>query len=103
MSNAYIMIGVMALTTYLIRAVPLLTFRRRITNPFVRSFLHYVPYVTLSVMIFPDVLGATGTPLSALAGFVVMALLAWIRRNMFLVALGGCVVVYLTELIVKIL
>ena len=103
MSHPYLLIGVMALVTFLIRAVPLVALRRRITHPFIRSFLYYVPYVTLSVMTFPDVLGATGTPLSALAGFVAMALLAWTRRNMFLVALGGCAVVFLTELIVKIL
>ena len=103
MSNPYGMIAVMALVTYLVRAVPLLALRRRITHPFVRSFLHYVPYVTLSVMIFPDVLSSTGTPLSALAGFVCMGLLAWTRRNMFVVALGGCVVVFLVEQMVTIL
>ncbi len=103
MNNTYYLIGVMALTTYLIRAVPLLALRRRITNPFIRSFLHYVPYVTLSVMIFPDVLSATGNPLSALAGFAAMGALAWAGRNMFVVALSGCAVVFLVELFVTIL
>lgn len=93
----------MALVTYLIRAVPLVALRRRITNPFLRSFLYYVPYVTLSVMIFPDVLRATGMPLSAAAGLVVMVSLAWARANMFLVALAGCGAVFLVEQFVMVL
>ena len=51
--NIYIYILVMAVVTYLIRLVPLTLIRKEIKNPFIRSFLYYVPYVTLAVMTFP--------------------------------------------------
>ena len=46
--NIYIYILVMAVVTYLIRLVPLTLIRKEIKNPFIRSFLYYVPYVTLA-------------------------------------------------------
>jgi len=98
-SNVYAYILLMAGITYLIRALPLLFIRRRITNPFLRSFLSYVPYVTLSVMVFPDVLSATGSLASALIGFVTMMGLSLARKNMFVVAIASCAVVFVTELL----
>ena len=44
--NVYLYIAVVALVTYLIRVLPLTLIRREIKNPFLRSFLYYVPYVT---------------------------------------------------------
>ena len=67
---------VMAGVTYLIRALPLVLIRGEITNTFIRSFLHYVPYVTLSLMIFPAVLSSTQHPESASAGVCAAILLA---------------------------
>ena len=97
MHSIYLMILAMALVTYLIRALPILLLRRQIRSPFIRSFLYYVPYVTLSVMIFPDVLTSTGLLWSALAGFGTMLALSFMKENMFLVALASCLVVFLTE------
>ena len=48
----YLYIAVMAIVTYLIRMLPLTLIKKEIKNPFIRSFLYYVPYVTLSVMTF---------------------------------------------------
>ena len=45
--SIYIYIFTMAFTTYLIRMLPLTIFRKPIKSRFLRSFLHYVPYVTL--------------------------------------------------------
>ena len=100
MHNIYLMIIVMALVTYFIRALPILLLRRQIRNRFINSFLYYVPYVTLSVMIFPDVLTSTGMLWSALAGFGTMLVLSFMKKNMFLVALASCLVVFLTETLV---
>ena len=100
MHNIYLMILVMALVTYFIRALPILLLRRQIRNRFIISFLYYVPYVTLSVMIFPDVLTSTGMLWSALAGFGTMLVLSFMKKNMFLVALASCLVVFLTETLV---
>ena len=59
MNNIYVYILVMALVTYLIRALPLTLIRRHIDNRFIKSFLYYVPFVTLAVMTFPSIITAT--------------------------------------------
>ena len=97
--NVYVYIFVMAAVTYLIRVLPLTLIRREIQNRFLRSFLYYVPYVTLSVMTFPAILHATGSPISAWAGFLLALLLAWCGRSLFQVAVAACALVFLVELV----
>ena len=92
-------IAVMALVTYLIRMVPLALIRRRFRSVFVRSFLHYMPYVTLSVMTFPAILSETGSPVSAAVAFCVMVFLSFRTKSLILVALCDCAAVFLCELI----
>ena len=58
--NTYLYIAIVALVTYLIRVLPLTLIRREIKNQFLRSFLYYVPYVTLAAMTFPAIIHATG-------------------------------------------
>ncbi len=96
--NIWLYILVMAGVSYLIRAVPLVLIRREITNKTIRSFLYYVPYVTLSVMTFPAILEATQSPWSGLAALVVGILMAWWGRSLFQVAVGSCLVVLVAEL-----
>ena len=95
----YIYILVMAAVTYLIRMIPLALLRKNIENIFLRSFLYYVPYITLSVMTFPAILSATGNFWSALAGFATALLLAFRGKSLLTVALAACIVVYLAELV----
>ena len=90
-------IAVMAGVTYLIRALPLVLIRGQITNSFIRSFLYYVPFVTLSVMIFPAVLGSTARIESAAAGAAAASLLALSKGNLIQVSLLACVVVFIVE------
>ena len=97
--NVLVAILVMAGITYLIRALPLVLIRREIKRPLIRSFLYYVPYVTLSVMTFPAIIYSTSTPWSALAALVVAALLALKGCKLPLVAAAACVTVFLVELI----
>ena len=59
--NIYIYIAIVAITSYLIRVLPLTLIRKPIKNRFIRSFLYYVPYVTLAVMTFPAIIDATAT------------------------------------------
>ena len=59
--NVYLYILIMAAVSFLIRVLPLTLIRRQIKNRTVRSFLYYVPYVTLAVMTFPAILDATGS------------------------------------------
>lgn len=99
MGNIYVYILIMAAVTYLIRVLPLTLIRRRITSPFVRSFLYYVPYVTLTVMTFPAILSATSSTWSAVAGFGTAILLSYCSRGLIVTSVASCAVVYLVEMI----
>ena len=99
-SNVYLYIAVMAIVTYLIRVLPLTLVRREIKNVYIRSFLYYVPYVTLSVMTFPSMMDATGSQWSGLAALVAGIALAWKGASLFKVAIACCAVVYVLELFI---
>ena len=92
-TNFFPYLIVMAGVTYLIRMLPMTVFRREIRSVFVKSFLHYVPYAVLGAMTFPDVLYATGSLWTALAGLVVAVLMAWRGRSLLTVAVGACLTV----------
>ena len=98
MHNAYVYILVMAVVTYLIRTLPLTLIRKEIKNRTVRSFLYYVPYVTLSVMTFPAIMDATQSGYAGLIALAIGAVLAGRGAGLFKVAVACCAVVYLVEL-----
>lgn len=98
--NVYIYIFCMAAVTYLIRVLPLTLIRREIKNKVIRSFLYYVPYVTLAVMTFPSILSATQNMYSALAAFVAAIVLAWLGKSLFCVSVVSCVIVFVLELFI---
>ena len=96
----YVYIAAMALVTYLIRVLPLTLIRKEIKNTTIRSFLYYVPYVTLAVMTFPAILDATGSIYSAWAALIIGILLAWRGKSLFQVALFSCIIVFVLELFI---
>lgn len=96
--NIYFYMLIMAGVTYLIRVLPLTLIRKEINSTFIRSFLYYVPYVTLSVMTFPAIIQATQNPIAAAIAFVVAIMLAWFGRSLFQVSVIACLVVFVTEL-----
>lgn len=98
--NVYIYIFAMASVTYLIRVLPLTLIRKEITNKTIRSFLFYVPYVTLAVMTFPSILSATGSIYSALAALAVAVVLAWRGKSLFTVSVLSCITVFVLELFI---
>ena len=99
--NVYIYIAVMALVTFLIRVLPLTLIRKKITNVTLRSFLYYVPYVTLSVMTFPAIIEATNSVWSGIAALVSGVLLAYFGVSLFGVAVCSCAVVFVLELLIN--
>ena len=99
--NVYIYIIIMAVTTYLIRVLPLTLIRKEIKNVTVRSFLYYVPYVTLAVMTFPAILYATNSPVSGIIGLATAVVLALFGRSLFTVSSVACVVVFLSEFFIN--
>lgn len=98
--NIYIYILVMAVVTYLIRVLPLTLIRKEIKSSFIRSFLYYVPYVTLSVMTFPAILTATESTLSAMFGFIVAIAVSIKGGSLIKVSAMGCIAVFVIELII---
>ena len=100
MKNIWLYILISAVVSYLIRVTPLALIRREITNRTLRSFLYYVPYVTLAVMTFPAIVEATQSPLAGALALAAGALLAWRGGSLFAVAVVCCGVVFLVELAV---
>ena len=99
-NNVYIYIGIMALVTYLMRVLPMTIFRKEIKNKPIRSFLYYVPYVTLTVMTFPAILEATGSVWSGLAALVVGVLVAWKGGSLLIVSVVSCAIVFIIEMFI---
>lgn len=85
------------ITTNLIRVAPMLLIKGQIHNRFLRSFLYYVPYVTLAVMTFPSIIHTTVSPLSGTVALVVGIIAAWRRMGLFPVAAICCAIVYLMD------
>lgn len=101
MNNVYIYILIMALVTFFIRALPMTVFRKEIKNKTVRSFLYYVPYVTLSVMTFPAIIHATGNITAGIAAFVIGIIAAFAGGNLIVVSAVSCLTVFAVEMIFR--
>lgn len=101
MDTLYLLICIasMALTTYLIRSLPMVVFRKKITNIRVRSFLYYVPYTVLAAMTFPSIFSSTGSLISGIAGCVTALVLAYFKRGLLVVALGASAVALIVKLL----
>ena len=99
--NIYIYIAVMAIVTYLIRVLPLTLIRRQIKNIYLKSFLYYVPYVTLAVMTFPAIINATDSIYSGIAALILGVFVAWCGFDLFKTAVSCCAIVFILELFIK--
>ncbi len=98
--NAYIYILVAAAVSYLIRILPLTLIRKPIENVFVKSFLYYVPYVTLAVMTFPAIVQATSSPIAGIAALVIGIIISFMGAGLLPVACVCCAVVFILELFI---
>lgn len=90
---------VMAVVTYLIRALPLCLFKKQIKSPWLTSFLYYMPYAVLAAMTVPAIFYCTSDIRSAVCGLIVGAILAFTGRGLMPTALGAVITVYLSELL----
>ena len=98
--NVYIYISIFTafFVSYLIRVLPLTLIRKPIKNRFIRSFLYYVPYITLAVMTFPAIIEATQSPIAGIIALVIGILLSYFGLGLFPVACACCAVVFVAEL-----
>lgn len=92
-------IVVMSAVTLSVKILPLTLIRKPIENRFIRSFLYYVPYVTLAVMTFPAMVQATTAPVAGAVALVVGIVAAWLGASLFQVAATCCILVFLIELL----
>lgn len=98
MHNNYVYIFIMFAVSFMIRVLPLTLLRKEIKNITIRSFLYYVPYVTLAVMTFPAILHATEEPLAGLAALVVGIVVAWFGGGLFPTAIMCSTTVFILEM-----
>ena len=96
--NVYILVA--SAVTLAIKILPLTLIRGEIKNVTIRSFLHYVPYVTLAVMTFPAIIDATQSQISGELALIAGIIAAWFGASLFKVALLCCSVVFVTELFI---
>ena len=101
MSTGYIIAGIagMGLVTYLGRVLPMVIFRKKITNVRFNSFLYYVPYAVLSAMTFPAIFSSTGTLPSSVAGCTTAVVLAYFKKGLLTVAVGAAAAVFLVQML----
>ena len=99
MNNLMSYVWIMAIVTYLIRVLPLTLVRKPIKNVTIRSFLYYVPYVTLACMTFPAIIEATQIPAAGILALVTGIILAWKKASLFQVSMACCLMVFIVELI----
>ena len=99
----FIYLILMAGMTYLVRSIPFVAVKKMIENPFIRSFLYYIPYAVLTAMTIPAIFTATASVISAAAGLAVAVILALKGKSLTTVALTACIAVYLTELIMRLI
>ena len=97
----YLYVLVMAVTTYLIRALPLTLLKKPIEHRFLKSFLHYVPTACLTAMTFPAILYATENMISGAIGLGVAVVLALKKKSLIVVAVASCAAVFLVEQVLK--
>lgn len=98
--NFFIYLLVMAGVTYLIRMLPLILVKKKITNGFLLSFLYYIPYAVLSVMTIPAIFYSTNHTSSALAGFLTALVPAYKGKSLLAVAITACIAVFVCECII---
>ena len=96
--NKYLYMITVIITIGLIRILPVTLIRRKIDNRFIRSFLYYVPYVTLAVMTFPAIMEATSSPLAGALALVCGIVAAWLGLGLFPVSVICCLVVFVLEI-----
>lgn len=97
----FIYLAILAGSTYLIRAIPFAAVRKKITSPFIRSFLYYIPYTVLAAMTFPAALYATDNITAAACGLLAAVLLAIREKGLTVVALASSVTVFAVEMIIE--
>ena len=92
-----ILVGAMALTTYVIRLIPFIFFKWKIKSNFIKSLLYYIPYAVLASMTFPTVFFVTGNVYTSVAGTLVAIIASVSKKSLVTVAILAVVAILLFE------
>lgn len=95
----FVAVIIMALVTYIPRALPLTLFNKQIKSRFIKSFLFYVPYAVLASLTFPSIFYCTGNMISAVVGTVVALVLAYFEQSLVVVAAAAVLSIFLANFI----
>lgn len=104
MNNSLVFLGYLlvgALVTYLLRMIPMIFFRKKIQNRFLRSLLHYIPFAVLTAMTVPAIFYSSAHTVSAIVGTLAAIILAYFKRGLVTVAAGACTAVLICELVIQ--
>ena len=101
--NVLVAVLIMALVTYIPRALPVTLFTKEIKSRYINSFLYYIPYAVLSALTFPDIFTSTGNFLTSLVGTVTALILGFFKQSLVVVALGAVFSALACQLIVNFL
>ncbi len=99
--NFFIYLLVMAGITYLIRMIPFVLAKKKITNRFILSFLHYIPFAVLTAMTIPGIFYSVSNKISAFFGFIAALVSAYLGKSLLKVAIYACLTVLVFEFILK--
>ena len=103
-NSFFIYLLILVLTTYLIRAIPFSLITKKVTNKYIKSFLHYITYTVLAAMTLPSALYVTGSVYSSGAGLIVALLVSVKKSNLTIVAVAavlGSLIVEVIMLFIK--
>ena len=92
---------VMFAVTYVTKAAGLLLVRKKITNKYIQSFLYYIPYSVLAVMVFPGILFSTASLWSGIAGTAVALILSYFKRVLLVVSVASIAAVFIVEQLIN--
>ena len=96
-----IYILIMSLTTYLIRMIPFVLFRKKIKSRFIKSFLFYIPYSVLGAMTIPYIFYSTDNIISSCVGCITALIMSVKNKSLIVVALAACTAAFITEIIIS--
>lgn len=96
-------IAVMAVVTYLIRAIPFTLFREKIGSRFLRSLIYYLPYAVLTAMTIPAIFTSTGNLYSGTAGFAAAVISTLRGRSLLFASVAAALAALAVEIILMLL
>ncbi len=100
MLRQFTAVMLMAIVTYLPRALPIVLVKSKLNSRFIKSFLYYVPFAVLGAMTFPSILSSTQNTWSATIGMLVAVVLSYFEKTLLTVAISAIITVYVCELLI---